>query len=387
MKIALIAPCPTPYIVGGAQRLWWGWADHVNDHTEHVLELIQLPSPEHDFFSVVFSYERFYQLNLDHFDRVISTKYPAWMVQHRDHRLYMLHTLRGLYDTYSGPTASPEQGCSKRVAELVDLTHSHGAGAITTVELERIFALVHAIDTDGLADERKSLALPSSIARAVVHCMDRFAMSNDKIKSFCALSNTVRNRENYFPSDARVTVIHPPTNLTPHGSTEMNYFFASGRFDGPKRMDLIVSAYLTTTTLIPLKIAGTGPTLDACKKLAQGDHRIEFLGYVSDEALKRLYSQALAILFAPADEDYGLITVEAFMAGRPVITTTDSGGPCELVLNGINGWITAPNVSAIAHAIDAAASDKPLCRALGERGRDTAKAITWQRIAEWSVAA
>jgi glycosyltransferase involved in cell wall biosynthesis len=387
MKIALVAPCPSPYMVGGAQRLWWGWADYMNDCTEHLLELIQLPSPEHDFFSTVFSYERFYRLNLDHFDRVISTKYPAWMVRHRDHRLYLQHTLRGLYDTYTGPMSIDLNACTTRVRELVDLTRRHGSQAISASELERIFQLTHEIHATGSGDEKKSVEFPGYVARSVVQCMDRFAMANDRIKSFCTLSTTVRNRENYFPSDVDVTVIHHPSNLTPAASDQMNHFFASGRFDDPKRMDLIITSYLAADTRIPLKIAGTGPTLEACKKMALNDDRIEFLGYVSGEPLEQLYSQAVAIIFTPEAEDYGLITLEAFSAGRPVITTTDSGGPCELVRDGVNGWVTAPNAAAIAKAIDAAASAVSLCRAMGERGRETVKEITWQRIAEWSATA
>ena len=99
MKIALIAPSGVPFVVGGAEKLWWGLSGYVNRHTGHAMELIKLPSPEHDFWSIAASYERWSLLDLSHFDAVISTKYPAWMVQHPNHVVYLQHTRRGLYDT------------------------------------------------------------------------------------------------------------------------------------------------------------------------------------------------------------------------------------------------------------------------------------------------
>ena len=102
MKIAIVAPCPIPYVVGGAEKLWWGLAAHFNEHTEHQAEFIKLPSPEHDLPSLIRSYEAFSTLDLGAFDLVISGKYPAWIVGHPRHVCYMLHRLRGLYDSYPG---------------------------------------------------------------------------------------------------------------------------------------------------------------------------------------------------------------------------------------------------------------------------------------------
>ena len=110
MKIALVAPSGVPFVVGGAEKLWWGLSQHVNRHTAHELELIKLPSAEHDFAAIVASYQRWSQLDLRHFDAVISTKYPAWMVDHPNHIVYLQHKLRGLYDTYpAGLPLEPER--------------------------------------------------------------------------------------------------------------------------------------------------------------------------------------------------------------------------------------------------------------------------------------
>ena len=100
MKIAIIAPSPVPFGVGGAEKLWWGMQEYINKNTSNQCELIKIPTKENSFWDLIYSYHKFYTLDLTHFDMVISTKYPAWMIQHPNHHIYLQHCLRGLYDTY-----------------------------------------------------------------------------------------------------------------------------------------------------------------------------------------------------------------------------------------------------------------------------------------------
>src|SRR4029077_17469790 len=119
---------PVPYMVGGAEKLWWGLATHLNEHTTHQAEIIKLPSPEHDLASLMRSYEAFSQLDLGGFDMVISGKYPAWMVENPLHVCYMLHRLRGLYDAFLGmPEVSTEIAAHRGVAALRSFMR-HGRG-------------------------------------------------------------------------------------------------------------------------------------------------------------------------------------------------------------------------------------------------------------------
>ena len=64
-----------------------------------------------------------------------------------------------------------------------------------------------------------------------------------------------------------------------------------------------------------------------------------------------LYAGALAVVFPPFDEDYGYVTLEAFLARKPVITTTDAGGPLEFVEDGVTGLVCAPTPEALGAAI------------------------------------
>ena len=88
------------------------------------------------------------------------------------------------------------------------------------------------------------------------------------------------------------------------------------------------------------------------------------------------------MLYAPFDEDYGYVTLEAFLAARPVITATDSGGPLEFVKDGTNGFICDPQADAIAIAINRFAADRSLAERFGRAGRDVARSITWDGVIE-----
>ena len=98
--------------------------------------------------------------------------------------------------------------------------------------------------------------------------------------------------------------------------------------------------------------------------------RVEFLGRVSDDELLRLYSNALAVFYAPFDEDYGFVTLEAMASSKPVVTASDSGGVLEFVKHGENGLVVEPTSDAVGHAVNRLIEDKAYAGKLGARGRD-----------------
>src|SRR5438034_221202 len=110
--------------------------------------------------------------------------------------------------------------------------------------------------------------------------------------------------------------------------------------------------------------------------------RIAFLGTVDYDALVDLYRDALAVVYPPYDEDFGYVTLEAFLARKPVVTATDSGGPNEFVADGVNGFVCAPEPDAIAAAINRLAADRQRARSLGDAGYDRARTITWDGVIE-----
>jgi glycosyltransferase involved in cell wall biosynthesis len=87
-------------------------------------------------------------------------------------------------------------------------------------------------------------------------------------------------------------------------------------------------------------------------------------------------------VFPPYDEDYGYVTLEAFLARKPVVTTTDAGGPLEFVEDGVNGFVVEPNAEALAAAIARLANDPARAKSLGEAGYDRARSITWDGVVD-----
>ncbi|MBQ7609416.1 MAG: hypothetical protein IJU76_15845 [Desulfovibrionaceae bacterium] len=92
--IAIVAPSAVPFQIGGAEKFWLGLHRALASYSGCAVELIKLPCPESTFPEVVQSYKTFSGLDLAHFDMVISSKYPAWMVPHHNHVVYLQHTLR-----------------------------------------------------------------------------------------------------------------------------------------------------------------------------------------------------------------------------------------------------------------------------------------------------
>ncbi len=100
-----------------------------------------------------------------------------------------------------------------------------------------------------------------------------------------------------------------------------------------------------------------------------------------------MYAGALAVIFPPYDEDFGYVTLEAFLAGKPVVTTTDAGGPTEFVVDGENGYVTRPDEAAIGDALARLDRDRPLAASLGAAGLARARAVTWDGVIEQLVGA
>jgi glycosyltransferase involved in cell wall biosynthesis len=152
-----------------------------------------------------------------------------------------------------------------------------------------------------------------------------------------------------------------------------------------KRVDLAVRAMAQVDMPIRLVVAGDGTQRDHVERLAAAigvTDRVTFLGTASDETLIDLYAGALAVLYPPFDEDFGYVTLEAFLAGKPVITCTDSGGPIEFVVDGVNGFVCEPSGEALAAAINQLGQDRAQAAAMGEAGREVACRITWDGVIE-----
>jgi glycosyltransferase involved in cell wall biosynthesis len=375
MRVAVLAPRPVPYFFGGAQRLSTALVSWIAA-AGHDCRLVEVESPEGDLPSLLASYAKCGALDLAEYDLVVSTKYPTWMVEHPNHVVYMIHPLRGLYDTYAAfdlPT-EPDR-LHPAVARLLPVVDRPPERAV----LPELFgAAADELARHGAGDP--TFALPGPLARTVVRFLDRVGLDAEHVRSHWAISRTVAGRPGYFPPNVVARAAIPPSSLAGLRRGGAAHLLLPGRLDGPKRVELVVDAMGHVPGALPLKIAGIGPLDAELRERASGDPRIEFLGAVDDAELAELYADALAVPFVPLDEDLGLVALEAMACATPVVTCRDSGGPCELVLDERSGLVVAPEADELGSALARLVRRPELARELGENGRERARRYTPEAV-------
>jgi len=171
------------------------------------------------------------------------------------------------------------------------------------------------------------------LARLIMHYVriwDRAAA--DRVDRFVANSRTVEHRINkYYRRKARV--IHPPVDIERFQPTadHDDYFLFVSRLVAYKRADIAVEAFNRLGRR--LLVVGGGAQEEELRRVAKPN--VEFLGKVPDERLAELMHRCRALVFM-AEEDFGIVPVEAMAAGKPVIAY-GRGGATETVLDGRTG--------------------------------------------------
>jgi len=380
MDIAIIAPSPVPFNMGGVEKLLLGMYHYLDNHTNHRVELLKIPTKEHDFWSLIDSYRKFYELDVSYFDKVITTKYPAWMVRHHNHTVYLQHRLRGLYDTYH-LFGLPEkvntfhEEIIERILRFIDNDPHYER------DLSELFELLEKLKQVYLDLPAELFQFPGPFIRKIIRYMDDWALSPKRIANYFCISKNVQNRDGYFPDGVKVDVVYHPSSFEnlQEGSFD-NYLFTVGRMDNAKRIELIVKAMKLTSCNVKLKIAGKGPDEEKIKEIAKDDPRIEFLGYVDNQTTEQLYRNALGVIYVPYDEDYGLVTIEAMKCGKPVITCEDSGGTLEFVTHLETGLVSKNTPEKLAKEIERLCNNHELAMEMGKRAKQKVEDISWERL-------
>jgi glycosyltransferase involved in cell wall biosynthesis len=179
-------------------------------------------------------------------------------------------------------------------------------------------------------------------------------------------------------------IYHPPKHVGRYYCNRNDrYVLSVGRLDPKKRVDLLIESLVHCDRSIKVVIAGTGPEMKNLQKLSELNHlgdRVKFLGYVQDDELIELYANAGAVYFAPVDEDYGYITLEAFLSRKPIVTCTDSGAVLEFARHGQNAMVSAPSPEAIGISLDRLVQDPRISSEFGESGYRSVKDIGWDNV-------
>jgi len=340
MWIAVVVPVMKSGEKGGAEALYKGLVKGLRQ-TAHEVDRIDVVIDESTFEAVLESYETCANLDLHDYDLVISTKAPTYMVRHRNHISYLLHTLRVFYDRFH---------------------QEFGRG---TLEQFR--------------------------QRRRIHTLDKTGLHPDRVKRHFAIGHAPYKRlydVDTFWQQIKFEVLYPAPLLEDFREPRAGeYVFLPGRLHRWKRVDLVIQAFRYVTQDIPLKIAGVGEDEPSLRALAAGDRRIEFLGRVSDAQLLDLYAGALVVPFVPVDEDYGFITIEAFRSKKPVITCVDSGEPTYFVKHCESGFVVKPEPEAIAEKINYLIDHPEHAAEMGEKGAAAVPHISWDRVVAKLLAA
>jgi glycosyltransferase involved in cell wall biosynthesis len=333
MKL-LVTACQVPFIHGGADYHIDGLTSALR-RAGHQVEQVRFPfkfTPTGSIEALMRHCEQqdFSAFNGIEIDKVISLQFPGYGVRHPDHRVWIMHQHRAVYELFE------QQPNRERLRPFKDE--------------------VTAYDNRVLARAARLFANSATVAR--------------RLRRF----NGLTARPLYHP---------PPGAERFYCAPPWDYIFFPSRLETLKRQSLLIEAARHLNAPVRIILGGTGGQEPHYRKQIEQaglSDKVLLTGRFSEAEKYTLYARALAVFFGPFEEDYGYITLEAMLSAKPVITCTDSGGPLEFVRDGETGYICPPEPEAIAAAIDTLYHNKNRAIDMGQAGR----AHYHQRNISWS---
>jgi glycosyltransferase involved in cell wall biosynthesis len=274
-------------------------------------------------------------------DLVICSKFPTYAVRHPRKVTWLIHQFRQAYELHNTP---------------------------------------HSTFTDSAEDQ--------AVRQSIINFDTRMLSESHAI--FTESQNVANRLKRYNGLEGK-PLYHPPQFWDKHYHIEYgDYILSVGRLVPLKRVDLLLCALAEPGISARAVIVGDGPEQAQLESLTEKlnlNNRVTFVGARWGQDLVDLYARARAVYYAPFDEDYGLVTPEAFRSRKPIITTTDAGGTLEFVANEETGYVTEPTPEAIAGAVSRVMADEQQCAALGLAGYERVKFISWDYVIENLVGA
>jgi glycosyltransferase involved in cell wall biosynthesis len=268
-------------------------------------------------------------------DLVIATKFPSYAISHPNKVVWLVHQFRQAYEL-----------------DRADF----GQFGEDPVDRATVRA-VHRVDRKTLGEAKRLFAISWNVAER--------------------LERTTGLRADVLPPPAPQLAYR-----SPEGDGE--FILSVGRLDRAKRVDLLLEAAALEDG-VRVVVAGEGPDRERLERLSAQrglDGRVSFTGRVDDDELVDLYARCLAVFYAPFDEDFGFVPYEAFLSGRPVVTTHDAGGPLEVVVDSENGIVCEPAPPSVAAAFSWLAAHPDQARARGRAGKQRAEQVTWNAVVD-----
>lgn len=271
-------------------------------------------------------------------DLVIGMKFPAYLVAHERKVLWIMHQYRAAYNLWDTP--------------FDDLsTYPDGA---------QVRAWIQSADNRLIPEAKRVFANSKTVA--------------ERLRRY----NQIESQPLYHP---------PPRAENLRSGEQGDYVFYPSRLEPQKRQELLIEAAQHLKT--PVKIVFAGGSGDPkryeslVKQYGVGD-RVNLRGFVDESEIVDLYANALGVCYLPFDEDYGYVTLEGMLSGKPIIVASDGGGATEFIESQREGYVVEPNPRAIAESLDSLYADREQARKMGQRGQEKLKSmnLSWQHVVE-----
>ena len=340
MKI-LVANNLAPFVRGGAEAL----ADSLRDNLiamGHEAEVLRVPFQWEPAGRVVASMLMARALEVRNADRVIALKFPAYLIRHPAKTIWLLHQFRQAYDLQAAGLSGVGSGAAARA----------------------VGDMVRAGDQEAFSEARR-IYVNSDVTR-------------ERLATFSGF-------------DAEI--LRPPLNDSElfTGGASDGYIFAGGRVNDLKRQHLLLEALALVPGSVRLVVAGPPDQADDARRLGRLVETLDLadrvtldLRFLPRAEIARHVNGATAVACLPYDEDsLSYVAMEAAAAGKPILTTRDSGGVLGLARHLETGWVADPEPEALAEGLSRLA-DQHFAAGLGEEARRVWRAmqIEWPSTIE-----
>ena len=342
MRIA-IATVQVPFVRGGAEALAEGLRDALRA-AGHLADIVALPFKWYPPECILDQMLAWRLLDVTEsfgtpIDLLIGLRFPAYLVPHPRKVLWLLHQHRTAYEWWDH--------------EFGDLLHYPNGVEVRDA--------IRRADCALIPESKAVFTISANVGR--------------RLRAHCGIDSTV---------------LHPPPPHTArfYSAEPQEYLFFPSRLSPPKRQSVVLEALAHTRHPVRVRFAGNADEpahAETLRRLASKlhvQHRVEWLGPISDDDKIHQYAHTLGVVFPPVDEDFGYVALEAMLAAKPVITCTDSGGPLELVEHTVTGLVVEPTPAALGHAMDTLWEDRAHGAAWGAaaRARIERLNITWDNV-------
>lgn len=326
MRVAVVNSM-APFVWGGAEELAAHLVRNLN-RAGHEATLYRIPFAWEPATGIPSEIARSKLIRLSSFDRVISMKFPVYLLEAEHHTTWLVHQYRQAYDLWDSP--------------YCNIPH--------TAEGEAIRELIRANDNLALGSRERLFTISEQIS---VRLEDHNGIKAAPLRA----------------------PLNDPELFT--GGPYEPYILAAGRISASKRQTLLVEAMRHLGRKARLIVAGPPDSADDAVKLRQLVERLDLqdkvkldLRFLAREELAAYVNHSRAVAYLPYEEDsFGYVTMEAFEAAKPVITATDAGELLGIVHHDSTGQVSAPEPRLLAQAMNTYLDNENLARDHGQAAR------------------